>query len=463
MKNLSAKWSRSKIIKSIKTLFKKEKRITPKDIRLKYYSLYQATFRFHGFNGWRDAVRSAGLLEEYDALVRKKQRWIVLNRKNRKKWSRELIRQEILSLYKKGDSLYAGEIRRKHYNLLRAAANRRYFGSWQAAVEFAGINYRKYLIRKTRVVKVRKISFADASTARLVRKWHCHMKCRNFTVSAINSYLNALAYYERQLSPFRAATFSHNDIRKYLRYCVKKGFAAATVHNRYHGMKKFFEFCLKNKYLKTDPFKYVSPPCLPDRIKEVLSREEVGFFLAWLKRRQNVSEYVKCRDQLLMELIFYCGLRRGELLNLKMSDIDLIEKTLKVVQGKNRKDRLVPLNGNIQETITNYMRLRRPSRIERLLLKNDKTGPIRSNSINVIFKRLRKLSGLKARITPKILRNTFATMLFERGVALRSIQALMGHSNVSTTCSYINVSVNYLRKEMQKHPLLNRDGLCEVF
>ena len=166
-----------------------------------------------------------------------------------------------------------------------------------------------------------------------------------------------------------------------------------------------------------------------------------------------VDDLAKARGRLAIGLIVYCGLRRRELLSLKKRDVDLNEMIIKVKQGKHRKDRLLPINRKLVETIREYLRLR-GNDYGRYLLSNKRNNRKMDNSqLHYLFRDISKQAGLK-RVTPHLLRGTLATLLLNREASIRSIQELMGHNSIDTTARYTQVSMDLLRKEMAKHPLL---------
>lgn len=455
MKRRDRKWSRSKIIKEIKNLFSENKNITPKEIREKYSLLYQATQHGTHFNGWREAVRKAGLLSKYDELVKVQYKRVIQIRKRTRIWSRQIIQKEMKSLYQKGVPLDGGYIRRHYYNLLHTAEHRRYFGSWRKAVESIGINYNA-LMRKCKKRRNKKaFSFINGSTDNVVKKWLNYLKERNYSKATIDSVIRHLKMFDIYMNGMDIKNVCAADIRRFIAFCARKGYSINTVSNFRYTFKSFFGFCCDNKMISENPMKFVVFPKCAQRMPAVLSEEELKSFLRFLDNRIGINDFTKIRDKIIVELIAFCGLRHNEVRNLKLCHIDFWERTIKIEQGKGRKDRLIPLNDRILNGLNLYLKLRKPSRSRYLILINNKSNPLDRTYFNYILRRLSTLSGLKCKITPKILRNTFATLLFEKGASLKSIQELLGHSRIATTFQYIRVSINYLRNEIKKHPLLN--------
>ncbi|MFH1361108.1 MAG: tyrosine-type recombinase/integrase [bacterium] len=130
-------------------------------------------------------------------------------------------------------------------------------------------------------------------------------------------------------------------------------------------------------------------------------------------------------------------------------------KSMKIRKGKNRKDRMVPLNNAVIQSLKAYLKIRPRSGLHCLFVTEDGQRPLGGTRAGGVVRRLGIMSGIKRKITPRVLRSTFASLLFDKGVSIKIIQELLGHSDIDTTSKYIRVSVGLLRREMMKHPLLD--------
>lgn len=166
----------------------------------------------------------------------------------------------------------------------------------------------------------------------------------------------------------------------------------------------------------------------------VLSYEEV---ILLIRKTKNL----KHRAAIIM--LYSCGMRISELLNLKLSDIDVFRKQVIIKQGKGRKDRIVVLSHTAIPIINNYLQTYEP---EIYFLENPKGGKYSAESIRSIIKRNAKAAGIKKSVTPHTLRHSYATHLLEQGVDIRYIQELLGHVRTETTMIYTHVT----RKDLQK-------------
>ncbi|MBU0672523.1 MAG: tyrosine-type recombinase/integrase, partial [Candidatus Margulisbacteria bacterium] len=289
----------------------------------------------------------------------------------------------------------------------------------------------------------------------IIKKWFIHLHQRNYSENTLAIFVQSLKTLDAFMEGFDIKTIRGSDLRMFISYLARKGYSANTIIRTCHFLRNLFAFCCDNKILAQNPADHLILPQLSQRIAAVLTENYLRIFLSYLNSRTIKDEYVKLRDKAVVELMLFCGLRRNEVRCLKVSHINLPEQTLKVVQGKFRKDRLIPLNNQIQRTLGKYLELRKPAQSRFLILTNTKSNQLDYMYYSYLIRRLSRMAGLKTKVTPKILRNTFATMLFEKGVSLRSIQELMGHTRIGTTAQYISASVNYLREEMNKHPLFH--------
>ena len=190
----------------------------------------------------------------------------------------------------------------------------------------------------------------------------------------------------------------------------------------------------------------LKPPKVPKSLPKALTPEDVRKLL-------SVIPPTRRRDRLIVLLLYGAGLRVSELCNLKKSDVDLDRGIITVRGGKGAKDRVVPISTTLAKEIKTYLKERDDSS-EYLLVEvrrnaKDKLSP---KTVWYLLNRYGKKAGVK--VTPHMLRHSFATHMLERGVDIRAIQELLGHSNLSTTQIYTKVTVEHLKKAQEKAKLL---------
>jgi len=241
--------------------------------------------------------------------------------------------------------------------------------------------------------------------------------------------------------------------RSLLAYVIRikaAGLSPATVRRRLASLRSFFGFLAREKGLRRDPTDALDPPRGIRRLPTALSLDEVERLLA----APDPTTVLGRRDRTMLELLYATGLRVSELVSLTVADVNL-EVGYLITLGKGGKERLVPMGRSAQEWLRDYLAQDRP-RIpgtgrSRLLFPNHRGGPMTRQGFFKIVRKYAAKAGLARKISPHTLRHSFATHLLERGADLRSLQALLGHADISTTQIYTHVSRERLKRIFDKH------------
>lgn len=220
-----------------------------------------------------------------------------------------------------------------------------------------------------------------------------------------------------------------------------------TTQNHYlTSVKQFFKWLTRENHLLYNPASELVIPRQSMTLPVVLSIEEVEKLL--LQPDTNTPYGV--RDRALLEVFYSTGLRRTELINLQVQDVSLSRQTLWVRQGKGGKDRLLPIGERALQWVQHYLEQARPALLldmtEQTLFLNDYGAPFRDNKLGDKVKRHLKNAGITAPGSCHLLRHAMATHMLENGAELRFIQAMLGHSDISTTQIYTHVSIEKLRE-----------------
>ena len=216
------------------------------------------------------------------------------------------------------------------------------------------------------------------------------------------------------------------------------------------GVRSFFRFLQLDGYRDDDPTELLESPQIGEHLPEVLTPEEVDR----LEGSIDLSKWEGHRNRAIIEVLFSCGLRVSELVNLKLSNL-YIEDEFVRVQGKGSKERLVPISKKaIQELAfwfddRNYMTIK-PGEEDYVFL-NRYGKHLTRVMILIMIKRQAEAAGIGKTISPHTLRHSFATALLEGGADLRIIQALLGHESIGTTEIYTHIDTSMLRKEILEH------------
>lgn len=216
------------------------------------------------------------------------------------------------------------------------------------------------------------------------------------------------------------------------------------------GVRTFYKFLVLDGYIEQDPAELLESPVLGEHLPEFLTPAEVDR----LKDSIDVSKPEGHRNRAIIEVLFSCGLRVSELVNLKLSDIYRDEQFVRVF-GKGSKERLVPISSTALREIDNYWSWREELKIkpgeEDYLFLNRRGAHLTRTMILIMLKQQAEEAGIQKTISPHTLRHSFATALLEGGADLRVIQALLGHESIATTEIYTHISSQTLRQTILEH------------
>lgn len=257
---------------------------------------------------------------------------------------------------------------------------------------------------------------------------------------------NTLEAYRRDLSNFfdfcndiDISKIQRTQINSYVRNLHEKKYSPTSIMRKIASLRGFFKWACANEKTKSNPTLTLEQPKIPQKLPKVMTAEEINSIL-----NQDLSKL----HRVIIELLYGCGLRVSELVNLKINDYDLNGKYLECT-GKGSKDRIVPLGKKAISAIKNYLpereyTLQKYNLQTKQLLINEKGKQVtRQEVYTFIHEQGKKLH--KA-ISPHTLRHTFATHLLENGADLRVVQELLGHSDVSTTQLYTHISKKRLKE-----------------
>lgn len=233
---------------------------------------------------------------------------------------------------------------------------------------------------------------------------------------------------------------------------IHDAMAPSSIARKIATLRTFFQYCIRKGYSFTNPAREVATPKVPKRLPKFLSVDEVFTLLA----TPSDASAIGARDKAALELLYASGLRVSELVGLNTEDIDYNGKSVRVF-GKGRKERIIPMNDKASEALKKYIAQRTSltadSAGEKALFVNRQGGRLTARSVERLLIKYIKQCGLQMRVTPHVLRHTFATHLIGQGADMRGIQELLGHASLSTTQKYTQVGVEKLLDTYDKtHP-----------
>ena len=216
------------------------------------------------------------------------------------------------------------------------------------------------------------------------------------------------------------------------------------------GVRSFFRFLQLDGYRDDDPSELLESPVLGEHLPEVLSPDEVDA----LENSIDRSKWEGQRNRAIIEVLFSCGLRVSELVNLKLTDLYMEEQYVRVM-GKGSKERLVPISPKAIKELDLWFEDRKHMDIkpgeEDFVFLNRRGAHLTRTMILIMIKQQAVDAGITKTISPHILRHSFATALLEGGADLRAIQAMLGHESIGTTEIYTHIDMSTLRQQILEH------------
>ncbi|MCB1072382.1 MAG: tyrosine recombinase XerC [Chlamydiia bacterium] len=245
-------------------------------------------------------------------------------------------------------------------------------------------------------------------------------------------------------------------IRNYLGHLQMKGVSKRTVLRHLSSIRSLFKYLLREKKIQVNPAADIGSPKLDKPIPKALSYQEVEE----LFKQPNTEELLGLRDRSIMELFYSSGLRISELASLSRTDFNFRGRSLRV-KGKGKKERVVPITQTVAKWIQSYLKDSRRyeegkpycEKDQQAIFLNKWGKRLTTRSIDRLFKNYLRKSGLAGNITPHTIRHTIATHWLEKGMDLKTIQVLLGHSSLGTTTIYTRVSTKLKREVYERsHP-----------
>ena len=282
--------------------------------------------------------------------------------------------------------------------------------------------------KKTKKVRKTNVKLPKGYLEQLVLKRYSQNTVKTYS----SCFLKFMLFFKSQ----KLETIGKEEVKQFLLHLIEKEKVSASTQNQYiNAIKFYYEKVLKQSKIDIT----IERPRKKKQLPNVLSKGEVYGLL---------SKVTKIKHRCILSLIYSAGLRRSELLNLKIRDIDSSRNLVRINGGKGNKDRQSILSEKFLDQLREYFIKYKP---KKWLFEGVKEKQYSPSSISKILSRAAKVAGIQKRVTPHMLRHSFATHLLEQGVSLRLIQVLLGHNSSKTTELYTRVSVQEIGKI--KNPL----------
>jgi len=265
------------------------------------------------------------------------------------------------------------------------------------------------------------------------------------TVKAYETDISAFINWIKENTKLKLKDIKEENINKYISYLFELNLKSSSVNRKISSIKSLYMFLVKKNILKNSPVNEVISPKQEKYLPFSMSEDEVDKLL----NSPKPSNKIEKRDKAMIEMLYATGMRISELVNLKITDIDTQRCVVKVL-GKGSKERLIPFGEAALESLNAYLSDREESTSKEIFLSNRRTKISRIAFWHRIKLYLSR-ENLKNSISPHTLRHAFATHLLNRGADLRSVQLLLGHSDLSTTQIYTHIAKQRLSDVLKKH------------
>lgn len=280
---------------------------------------------------------------------------------------------------------------------------------------------------------------------------HNVKKTSNNTEMSYRRDLEKVRRFMEEKGIHEVSEVSAEDLKAYVSYLEELNFKAATVSRNIASIKAFYQYMYKEKMVNEDISGGLKAPKIEKKIPEILSMEEVIRLL----EQPSGNSPKEIRDKAMFELLYATGIRVTELITLKLSDLNL--QMGFIICRDSNKERMIPFGAEARKALIRYIEQARGSMIDNpsseYLFANCSGQPMSRQGFWKLIKFYTKKAGITSDITPHTLRHSFAAHLVENGADLKSVQEMLGHSDISTTQVYANMNHNRIREVYAKaHP-----------
>ncbi len=277
---------------------------------------------------------------------------------------------------------------------------------------------------------------------------------RNYQSGTIRAYKYSFAFFTRHTGLTHLGQLTHDVMEEFLYHGrLKRNWSPVTFRQYHKHFNAFFKWCIKNQHMEANPLDGIEKPRLEKKLPRRLSLSDAQLVLDASFHMRYSYRFEKARNRAIIGTMLFAGLRKKEILDLKLNDVSLENRTIFIQQGKGAKDRLLPMNAKLKYFFEEYLKERK--RLNRNSLQfftgiNEKR-PFTQEGIKKIFLKLRKATKLD--FSPHTLRHSFATLMLEGGCDIYTLSKMMGHSKITTTTIYLSCSMKQMSKSIELHAL----------
>ncbi|NQV11871.1 tyrosine-type recombinase/integrase [Candidatus Uhrbacteria bacterium] len=233
----------------------------------------------------------------------------------------------------------------------------------------------------------------------------------------------------------------------------EKNWKSSTYISHHKRLNVFFLWAVAREFIKVNPLDKIEKPRLEKKLPTRLTKAQSLMVIDTAANLEYSTPFLASRNHAIFSMFLYCGLRKGELLKLKCSDVDIQNLSIHIRQGKGNKDRIVPMPFTLRNTLLRYAEERQKlhKTCQEFFVSFPRDCGYTDSGLKRVVGRIKEACGFHFYI--HMLRHTFATLMIEGGCDIYALSKILGHNDIKTTTIYLSASVEHLRGQMSKHPL----------
>jgi integrase/recombinase XerD len=269
----------------------------------------------------------------------------------------------------------------------------------------------------------------------------------------VKKFAHFLSNHDASIDEQKLKNVELQDFQNYLKHLFKEKVKASSQSRAISSLKAFYRFLQYEKMTDNNPTELLEAPRMGRKLPDILSVKEIENIIAAI----DLSKPEGHRNKAILEVVYGCGLRVSELINLKLSQLFFRDNFIRII-GKGDKERLVPIGKTAQKAVLHYIgggrsQLKIKKGMEDILFLSRRGSKLTREMIFMMIKETVKLCNIQKKISPHTFRHSFATHLIEGGADLRAVQEMLGHASITTTEIYTHLDTDYIRSAIaQFHP-----------
>ncbi|WP_114490722.1 tyrosine-type recombinase/integrase [Candidatus Ulvibacter alkanivorans] len=277
---------------------------------------------------------------------------------------------------------------------------------------------------------------------------------KGYSKKTVRSYRSAISFFCKSLEITKIEEVTDEGVRHFfINGRVHRNWKPATFMTYHKSLIVFFRYCVDKGHLPKNYIEDIETPKIPKTIPKKITTENAKRLLEIILNYPYPSSFLRYRNHAIFATFLYAGLRKSELFNLHVLDVDIENLTLFVRNGKGAKDRIIPMSHTLAQSLKRYVNERKKlmKTCPEFFTSFNRNQGYTDSGLRRVVRTLKDISRIE--FTIHRLRHTFATLMIEGGCDIYSLSKMMGHSDISTTTIYLSATAEHLRGQMLKHPL----------